>query len=914
MEAPPLPALLADAAWVHRLARVLIRDAGAAEDVAQETLVAALERGGPAPSRRWLVAVLRNRVRLLYRGRTRRAARERAAARAEALEATSELATRADSLRRAVELVLALEEPYRGTVLLRYLEQLSAAAIAARQGVPVATVKTRLMRALERLRRAAGEGEDARPAWLVALAAARGPARGGLLTGGVIVGSKTQMAALAALVLACLTAVPFAVRALGPRARGPQEAIAAASLEAGAALEPAAAAAPAGEARTAIASAPEAEREPRALALADELRLLRGVVVDRLGRAVPGARLDALFDPAASFSVLFWAEPEREPAGSGETDVDGRFALELAPGRPVELEVRAEGFAPALVGDCTPGQELCVVLERGARLRGEVVSDQGGQPVGGGRVRVFHGDWVAELFVDEQGAFTFDELVPGEIGLLALPERAAIGRYKRFEVEPGGELEARLLVARGLSIAGRVIDARTGAPIPGASVRTNPGSSKRARADAGGRYLLEGVEPERPALLLATARSYASAQRTADPERTTEMDFELEPGVAAVGRVIDAAGAPVGAAHVLAWAVRHDPGIEPDHVATQSAADGSFRLEGLSRELGYELLVRAAGRGSEVFAVPDLAACEATLELGELRLAEPALLAGRVVDAGGAGVRAGLSLLAADDGPHGGSFLAYRPFYSDAEGRFALGDVAPGRYTLRAWWDGRELLDGYELALAPGERRTELVLQVASGLAIRGAVFDGAGRAVPDVMVYATREDGDRSQPLGSNATTDARGWFLLDGLAPGAHRLSASREEPGENGFALESAWLSGVEPEGVPLEIVLRPLDRRIAGLVLDAAGAPAADACVWIERGPERPPEPVRCDAAGRFELALAGDGAVALVARRTHHLSEDVARRTATELVLGRLIAPAAEGEARLAGVHPGAAAVVLRLSR
>ena len=48
--------------------------------------------------------------------------------------------------------VLALPEPYRGTVLLRYYEEASLREIAERQAAPLETVRTRLRRAHALLR------------------------------------------------------------------------------------------------------------------------------------------------------------------------------------------------------------------------------------------------------------------------------------------------------------------------------------------------------------------------------------------------------------------------------------------------------------------------------------------------------------------------------------------------------------------------------------------------------------------------------------------------------------------------------------------------------------------------------------------------------------------------------------------
>ncbi|HVS18990.1 MAG TPA: sigma-70 family RNA polymerase sigma factor, partial [Planctomycetota bacterium] len=81
-------ALLAHEAFVLRLARSLVRDEATARDVAQETWLSALEHPPrPGSARAWLARVTRNHALNLARGRGRREARERAAARDEGLEA-----------------------------------------------------------------------------------------------------------------------------------------------------------------------------------------------------------------------------------------------------------------------------------------------------------------------------------------------------------------------------------------------------------------------------------------------------------------------------------------------------------------------------------------------------------------------------------------------------------------------------------------------------------------------------------------------------------------------------------------------------------------------------------------------------------------------------------------------------------
>ena len=139
---------------VRRLAYSLLGNAADAEDVVQDTMVAALQSRATRASgpRAWLAGVTRNKVRNLMRASGRRRTHEVAAARGEALPSTSELVVRAAEQSRLLEQVVLLEEPYREAILLRYIEGKPPREIAAHLELPVETVRTRLRRGLERLR------------------------------------------------------------------------------------------------------------------------------------------------------------------------------------------------------------------------------------------------------------------------------------------------------------------------------------------------------------------------------------------------------------------------------------------------------------------------------------------------------------------------------------------------------------------------------------------------------------------------------------------------------------------------------------------------------------------------------------------------------------------------------------------
>jgi RNA polymerase sigma factor (sigma-70 family) len=195
--------LLSHAAWLQRLAARLVESTAAAEDLVQDTFVAALRSPPEAdrPPRPWLAQVLRNLVRNRARGSGRWAARvHRVAAESSAtLPTAEELLTQHEARRLVAELVSRLEEPYRSTVLLCYGQGLSPSDVASKQEIPAGTVRWRLKKGLDDLRAGLDDryGGDRR-AWAVAL----GPLAAGAAGLGAAVpisgGIKVALAVVAA--------------------------------------------------------------------------------------------------------------------------------------------------------------------------------------------------------------------------------------------------------------------------------------------------------------------------------------------------------------------------------------------------------------------------------------------------------------------------------------------------------------------------------------------------------------------------------------------------------------------------------------------------------------------------------------------------------------------------------------------
>ncbi len=146
--------LAGQAAGLRRLALSIVRDAAEAEDVVQDAYARSLVAPAPAGPAfiAWMRVVVRGLARNRLRDRSRRMSREASYTRERAAAAAEHDEERAATLRAVVDAVLALDEPYRRVGLARYFEGVDDTVIAARDGITVAAVATRLKRARARLR------------------------------------------------------------------------------------------------------------------------------------------------------------------------------------------------------------------------------------------------------------------------------------------------------------------------------------------------------------------------------------------------------------------------------------------------------------------------------------------------------------------------------------------------------------------------------------------------------------------------------------------------------------------------------------------------------------------------------------------------------------------------------------------
>ena len=107
--------LLAHDRWIRALARHLVTDEDAAEDLAQEAWVEALEKPPRKAGRlsSWLGGLIRNLGATRQRADASRVKREQAVAKPEPLPSVAEMRERQELRTKVAEAMFSLEEPHR---------------------------------------------------------------------------------------------------------------------------------------------------------------------------------------------------------------------------------------------------------------------------------------------------------------------------------------------------------------------------------------------------------------------------------------------------------------------------------------------------------------------------------------------------------------------------------------------------------------------------------------------------------------------------------------------------------------------------------------------------------------------------------------------------------------------------------
>jgi len=773
MDADParIDSLLTHAEWLRSLALRLVGDADLADDVVQDTWISAL-RSPPrvdASARPWLATVLRNLVRQRSREQRSRAERERAAARPEAVAPESDSVARAQSMRRLLDELLRLDEPYRTTLLLRFQEGLDVETVARRQRVTPSSVRSRTTRGLAELRRRleSRDGAD----WRLALAPLlRTAPWSGAATSGLaiaLLGTLTMKKLAVAAVLVVLFAA-WAWRAGDPGvATSSESAELTAKLDVGERAETSAAreepSRPTVD-RVALAPMTESARETAASIAAH-------VVWAANGADAADVNLELLdWTSTNPFSEHRFATTDARGVARFEGLHAGNFTVKID---------RADGESVELSNGEQRTLELAIPV--GVRVLGRVV-DARGAPVAGARVWLSdygNGSCGSEVTRSAAGGrFTIEHVGEGRSVCAFADGFAPAAQLDVFE-GPGGECELTLELGDGAGVLeGVVLDSERN-PVPHASilqgnehahvrVRSDGGSyrsapAQRALADAEGRFRIVGVEVGRSPLAVR-AGEFAPWRESVEvvATRTSHVEVVLQRAFAVEGVVRTQDGAPVEDARLSVGGYG-----EFDSSRTRSGADGSFRLNGLSPgSVLVNVAAGARGRASKT-----LVGTPSETVRWDPVLHANASVAGVVVDEASAPLEGWM--VGAIRFGHRGLFL--RSATTDAQGRFELTD----------WPDDAEAIEVREpsnwtspaaatVPHRPSGEPLRIVVRAndRSTARVRAMVFgpDGAVLRQVDAVLWPDEFN------MGANGDYDADTGRLECGpVKPGLYRLSVS-------------------------------------------------------------------------------------------------------------------------------------------
>lgn len=877
---PPLETLLAHREWVRSLARRLTDNAVDADDLEQDAWLAAASarpRDGVG-IRAWFAKVMRNRAAERHRLDSNRVTREAVVARQIGVRSGAALVVDAEAHTRVVQAVLALNEPYRETVLLRFYEGLPPREVAAQMGVPVDTVKTRLRRAAEMLRDALG---SRREDWLGAVAPLlmarhETPATATTIAGGVAMKATTKAAIAAAFLLAATAAVTWSVHrgdisAPGTISEG-REVARDEPPERGGAIRPRRRAPGAnGETAAQVAVVSEKPSDPQMTRPAKQ-QAGTGRVVGRV--LLPDGA------PAVGAAV---GGPNS--TGWTATDAEGRYTVSVRQredGAPQPLWAILPGYRATGVGlfevangvdQAAPDVRLAV--DGAVTIRGRVVS-RTGRDVSSGTVTagvVTSGNEMESIqrSSDPGPLLMLRAAWSGKDSPASLREfeascRAQVGTAGRFEMRvpaslgevtlgadvPGhaqkwvparslaewSGLEVEIVVEPTSTIRGTVVDGATGAPIEGATVGEQ-WDAAASKTGPTGAFEFDGRLNSVP----VRAEGYfdETARATKDGSPITVKLFRPK-RVAGVLRT--SAGEPVaGASVVLARDSRTDSGG-----LKRSDAAGRFEFPAL-REGVVRICVQPTAESPNFMPrIFESVAGRADLEL----VVDPALtISGRVVDDQGKPVRRMYVAKQVTDPVAQACEVLYTP-RTDDDGRFVVPGLSPGRFTLSVH-DGWDEAGGYlpELVKDIDAGARDLVITVRLGLTISGRVLDENGRPFLGKLVIA--EDTSTRPVLdgwGSGAEPDPEGRFVVRGLKPGRYRLSLGARTNDPRRWSLEGG--DSVEAGAKDLTLKVFP-GGSIAGVVVDAAGGPVSGVwvtAVWNADDPGG--RNVQTDEKGRFEF--------------------------------------------------------------
>ncbi|ADO71897.1 carboxypeptidase regulatory-like domain-containing protein [Stigmatella aurantiaca] len=365
-------------------------------------------------------------------------------------------------------------------------------------------------------------------------------------------------------------------------------------------------------------------------------------------------------------------------------------------------------------------------------------------------------------------------VLPARPGRYLVSVRAGNFATARADVlKPQGEAltSVRLTLAAGAALEGAVVNRASRHPVPLAELLLTPrGLSLDERASAPpeersftssnerGGFRFDGLAPGEYQLE-AKAPGHAPKRLSRVHVPSSGITVEMEASAFIEGFVELPDGRPAAQAHVSAFGA-------DEAIFTETGGGGGFSLD--VPPGSYQVTAHHGGKTGSAHGKIVVGA-GMTLQNIRIRLGASTAIAGvvRQKDLGVPIAHATISVIPSGD--HGELGRAA----SDPEGRFEVGNLAPGAYDVQVRAQGFKALHRTGITLLEGQR-FELIAELIANGRIEGTVTDGSKQPIAGVHVSPQRKWG----PLeGVNATvTGETGHFSLEEVPPGDVYVSARR------------------------------------------------------------------------------------------------------------------------------------------
>jgi hypothetical protein len=501
---------------------------------------------------------------------------------------------------------------------------------------------------------------------------------------------------------------------------------------------------------------PEREATPRGVMPLPSKRGLRGRVFDE-DTIAPIADANIMVHRQGSHDLA-----ERMPM---TTAADGTFVIEdIAPGR-VMISAHAQGYVNRNVevmarADSPPVE---IGLSSGGTIMGRLVAADGTTPVSG-MVEVSHLDlgFGTGTSTAPNGEFDLQDLAPGRYVLQGRAE--------------GGTARRELVLARGQRMVGIVIVLTTGHSIRGVVTGLRPEQFRQTRIslnrdgeagsaltdiplDERGAFVIAGVPPGR--VYVAADSEPRQVSKTvdmpADSDLTVNLDFPR--GVRLSGR-ITRGGEPLPEVPV---APVPPLGVQPPvfNNGVMTSTEGTYVIEDVPPGK-YTLMIGPFRSGP--FEVSDDTVFDFDVPGGEL--------SGRVLQTRGEPIM-GAEVYIWPAEPVEGQ--RPRPFSSDDTGKFTLGGLEPGEFTLTVYKPGYEMHRKH-ISYDTSSKELTIRLREEPGvqLTARAAVSGAPLRQLIAIEVIGA----GRGSLLRLQLDEDGKG-YLPSALAGSTLRFMAPGQEP---------------------------------------------------------------------------------------------------------------------------------------